>query len=86
MIGTDEYDDDGGIWPGVFMRSALENIEFPSTLKRIEYCAFENCKSLKSITLPDKLEYIGECCFSESALESVRLPPALKTIGSSAFD
>ena len=40
VIGTDEYDDDGGIWPGVFMKSALENIEFPSTLKRIEYCAF----------------------------------------------
>lgn len=63
VLGTDEYPDDGRRWYGVFGGSALEYIELPSTLKRIEYSAFEDCKNLKSIGLPEMLEYIGEQCF-----------------------
>ena len=85
VLGTDEYTDKGGMWYGVFYESTLEKVELPSTLKRIEYNAFSNCKNLKSITLPDKLEYIGKLCFWGSALESIRLPPALKTVGNYAF-
>lgn len=63
VLGVDEYTDDGGNWYGVFEDSSIEHVELPSTLKRMEYSVFENCKSLKSITLPGKLEYIGERCF-----------------------
>ena len=63
----------------------MEHVELPSTLKRIEYSAFENCKSLKSISLPNGLEYIGERCFRESGLEFISLPPALKTIEENTF-
>ena len=63
ILGTNEYPDNGNLWYGVFEESSIESVELPSTLKRIEYWAFENCKSLKSITLPDKLEYIGNRCF-----------------------
>ena len=40
VLGTDEYDDDGGMWYGVFQESSIEHVELPSTLKRIEYSAF----------------------------------------------
>ena len=41
VLGTDEYpDDDNEQWYGVFTDSALESVELPSTLKRIEYSAF----------------------------------------------
>ena len=40
VLGTDEYPDDGGRWFGVFEESSIESVELPSTLKRIEYCAF----------------------------------------------
>lgn len=63
MLGTDGYPRDGELWAGVFERSAVEYVELTSTLKRIEYNAFNGCKSLKNISLPDKLEYIGETCF-----------------------
>ena len=62
-LGTDEYADNGGTWCGVFEGGALEHINLPSTLRRIEYSAFENCKHLKDINLPEKLEYIGKRCF-----------------------
>ena len=62
-LGTDEYADDDTLLYGVFHESALESIKLPSTLKRIEYSTFENCKNLKSVDLPEKLEYIGKQCF-----------------------
>lgn len=63
VLGTDEHIVDEGKWYGVFTESALESVELPSTLKRIERNAFKHCKNLKSINLPDHLEYIGKSCF-----------------------
>ena len=62
-LGTDEYIDDGKLLYGVFEESPVEHVELLSTLKRIEHCAFEKCKNLKSINLPTSLEYIGMWCF-----------------------
>ena len=76
MLGTDEYMDSGRMWHGVFQASSIEQVELSSTLKRIEYGAFESFNKLRSIALPENLEYIGKQCFSRSALESVSLPPA----------
>lgn len=55
VLGTADYPDDCGMLCGVFEYSPIESIELPSTLKRIEYKVFENCKNLQSITLPDSL-------------------------------
>ena len=66
VLGTDEYflkeDTPESYW-GVFERSAVECVELPTTLKRMEYSVFENCKNLKSINLPTSLKYIGARCF-----------------------
>ena len=40
VLGTNEYPDCDGKWYGVFEESALEAIDLPSTLRRIEYNAF----------------------------------------------
>ena len=63
----------------------MEHVELPSTLRRIEYNAFRECKNLKNIVLPERLEYVGKYCFEESALESIRLPRALKIVDEDAF-
>ena len=68
-MGTDQYPEDGRMWCGVFEESTLESVRLPTTLKRIEYSTFEDCKNLKSIEFPNKLEYIGKRCFKGSALE-----------------
>ena len=63
-LGTDEYPEDKSRrWPGVFEESSIEHVELPSTLRRVERCAFGKCRNLKSIGLPKKLEYIGNRCF-----------------------
>lgn len=48
--------------------------------------AFANCGDLKYVHLSDTITSIGEGAFSCTGLESVTLPPYLKTLGVSAFD
>ena len=61
-------------------------MQLPRTLKRIERHAFDNCWYLRSITLPDNLEYIGKCCFSESRLAEVQIPRNGVKAEDDAFD
>ena len=51
-----------------FEYSAIESIRFPSTLKRIENGMFENCENLKSVEIPEGVDYIGYRCFESSAI------------------
>ena len=62
VLGTDERPG-GWDWCGVFQGSAVEYVELPSTLRRIECSTFAECDNLKSIELPERLEYIGNQCF-----------------------
>ena len=68
MLGTDEYDADGEIFHGVFGYSAVQNVRLPGTLKWILFRAFEGCKDLRELTLPEGLEYIGKQCFDGSGI------------------
>ena len=77
--------DDGRWSSGVFQESAVEDVQLPHTLKRIERHAFDNCWDLRSITLPDNLEYIGMGCFCESGLAEVQIPKAGVQVGDYAF-
>lgn len=83
-LGTEDYAQAGG-WYGAFEKSALENVELPSTLKRIEFATFSGCGDLKDILLPEGLEYIGKECFYKSGLKSVRLPLGLRRIEPDTF-
>lgn len=70
---------------GVFQESAVKNVDFPQTLKRIECNAFYCCQNLKGVRLPDELEVIGNMCFSRSGLEKVSFPAYVKEVGACAF-
>ena len=87
VLGTDEpYDDDDDDEPyGVFENSAVESVELPSTLKRIECGVFYSCEGLKKLDLPEGLEYIGEGCFYGSGLEEITLPGTLRDVGEDAL-
>ena len=84
-LGTEERRKDGEEQNGVFEGCEFESIELPSTLRRIEDCAFRDCLYLLDIRLPDGLEYIGKECFAGSKLATVRIPKAGVRAGESAF-
>ena len=70
-----------------FRSSSIERIELPIGLESIEAYAFSECKSLKSVVLPNtiKIKSIGSYAFSETSLESINLPIGLELIGGYAF-
>lgn len=70
---------------GVFYESALERVRLPSTLKRIESDAFANCRNLRSVQLPERLEMIGDKSFYGCGLTEVVFPASVERIGERAF-
>lgn len=46
-LSTNEYPGRDKRYDGIFSGSALEHVELPATLRRIEYSTFKNCRNLK---------------------------------------
>lgn len=68
----------------------VEKIIFPTTLKKIGMYAF-HCSTGKigKLELPDSVEEIGNCAFSQNLMDTgvkeIRLPKKLRSIGELAF-
>ena len=70
-----------------FFGNSFNNIELPSNITRIGFCAFERCINLKEIVLGDKVEQLGFGCFSYcTSLQKIKIPLSIKEIGAQAFD
>ena len=62
-------------------------IKFDSEVTTIGYCAFYNCSSLTSVTIPDNVTTIGDNAFYAcSSLTSATIPDSVTTIGNYVFD
>lgn len=71
---------------GVFYNSKLESIVLPKKLEGFWDHSFENCKNLKSISLPATVKGIYNDVFLNSGLESITvMSPALDKIGTHTF-
>lgn len=80
VLGTEEHEFRIETFYGVFEESAVERVELPSTLRRLERDTFRGCRNLRTIRLPERLEQIGDECFRECALESVTIPDGIEEI------
>lgn len=75
------------IGEGAFAACAeLTRINIPSKLNEIEDNVFFKCIRLSSLDLPDALTKIGDRAFAYTALEELRLPGSLKSLGINTFD
>lgn len=55
--------------------AAITSIYIPSTIKKIDKCAFQNCKSLETVTLVNGLEEIGHSAFQGcEKLRNIKIP------------
>ena len=68
-----------------FYKTAIQSIDVPSTLKRIEEKMFYCCKDLRSVKIPNGVKHIGKSSFSLCALESVVFPASVEEIDEEAF-
>lgn len=71
-----------------FFKSNVVTVNFPSTIKSIGNCAFQECPRLskgKAIELPPNLTTIGMEAFRGCHFTEVRIPSTVTKIGESAF-
>ena len=65
-------------------QSLLKEIEFPQSLRRIELAAFDECSSLKKVTLPKNMEYVNQYAFP-AYVQVECLNPELTKVGDNGF-
>lgn len=67
-------------------RWAIDKVVLPPTLKKIGSFAFQGT-ALTSVNIPDNVETIKECAFSQvRQLQEVHLPDSLTSLGNYAFE
>ena len=65
----------------------FNELKFFTGLKKIEDWDFYQCKSLKEITIPDNVTYIGEGSFNFCySLKTITIPDSVTSIGDAAFN
>ena len=64
---------------------SLTSISLSPTLKYIGNDAFNECKGLKKIQLPEDLQTIGDRAFYHTPLDSIVIPEGVQSLGKSAF-
>jgi hypothetical protein len=69
-----------------FNYSGITQLSLPTTLKSIGVEAFEGCRYLKSVVIPEGVETIGNYAFANCFnLQSVELPSTLTSMGTSVL-
>ena len=63
----------------------LQSVVLPEGMTELPSNIFQDCTSLKTVSLPSTLEKIGTSAFSESGLTSIEIPVSVTSIASSAF-
>lgn len=74
------------IGSGAFEETAITKIELGNTLVNIGPWAFNLCKQLQSVTIPDSVTTIGQAAFMNcKKIESITIPDNVTEMGESAF-
>ena len=63
----------------------LREAKLPNSINIITGGIFMDCKSLKSITIPDTVTEIGECAFGGAGLNDVTIPDSVVSLGEAVF-
>ena len=58
----------------------------PDSVIYIDSCAFDGCKALTSVTIPDSVTTIGDAAFGGAGLTSVNIPDCVTSLGERAFE
>ena len=69
-----------------YLRTGMKRVILPIGIEAIEQSAFEDCRSLESISIQDGITKVGSYAFRDcSSLTEIILPVGVKKIGSNVF-
>lgn len=63
----------------------FSKVRIPDSVRYIDSGAFENCKNLRGVILPQNLIFLGSSAFRETGLRELKFPQALIRIESMCF-
>ena len=67
---------------GAFRSAAIDKLEIPAKVTKIDGEAFANCRSLKEVIIPEGVKELGYSVFSRcESLRKISLPKSLEYIG-----
>ena len=72
-------------WEMFASATNITSVLLPSTLEVIGNSAFNGCKKLAAIDIPNGVYAIGSSAFRYTALTAIALPKSIRELGSSAF-
>ena len=64
-----------------YNNKTLQTVIIPDSVLRIEGRVFEGCTALRNVTLSENLVYLGYRAFTDTAIESIRIPKSLDSAG-----
>lgn len=74
-----------GIVPKNLTNNYLQTLTLGEGFTEISNSCFAECKKLRVVNLPSTLKTIGNAAFSGTALERIKIPASVTTIGTHAF-
>ena len=70
-----------------FEKSDIVSVEFPDSIKKINFKAFANCKNLEEVKLPEGTETIANSAFQGcESLKKIEIPEKVEAVGNFAFN
>ena len=68
-----------------FRNEDITSVHIPSSLEKVEYEAFDQCKNLSHIQIDEGIKEIDESAFRKTSVTYVKLPQSVKTLGYHCF-
>lgn len=68
-----------------FKNAPISEVVISEGVQEVGLAAFEGCKSLQSVSLPNSLLFLDQASFSQTGLKDITIPSSVKAVGTDAL-
>ena len=68
-----------------FKNAPISEVVISEGVQEVGLAAFEGCKSLQSVSLPNSMLFLDQASFSQTGLKDITIPSSVKAVGTDAL-